>query len=64
MKEVKLIKDGDDVILPLSDDMMKTLGTSIGDTLQWIDNRNGSFTICKLGKYPENAFPWHDGNII
>jgi hypothetical protein len=44
--------------------MMKTLGTSIGDTLQWIDNGNGSFTICKLGKYPENAFPWHDGNII
>jgi hypothetical protein len=34
-----------DVILPLSDAQLKELGWEIGDTLEWIDNKNGTWTI-------------------
>jgi len=48
MKTVKLIQDGKDLILPLDDDMLKALEATIGDTLQWIDNGDGTFSISKL----------------
>lgn len=48
MKTVKLIQDGEDLILPLDDDMLKALEVTIGDTLQWIDNGDGTFSISKL----------------
>ena len=47
MKTVKLIKDGDDLVLPLDEELLKALDATIGDTLQWIDNNNGTFTIVK-----------------
>ena len=47
MKTVKLIQDGDDLVLPLDDELLKALNATIGDTLQWIDNNNGTFTIVK-----------------
>jgi hypothetical protein len=34
-----------DTILPLSDEMMADMGWEIGDTIEWIDNKNGSWTI-------------------
>lgn len=34
-----------DVILPLTDEQLKELGWEIGDTLEWIDNHNGTWTI-------------------
>jgi hypothetical protein len=36
-----------DLILPLSDEMTAGLGWEIGDTLEWIDNKDGSWTIKK-----------------
>lgn len=36
-----------DLILPLSDEMTAGLGWEVGDTLQWIDNKDGSWTIKK-----------------
>jgi len=36
-----------DLILPLPDDLMKSQGFSIGDILQWKDNKDGSFSITK-----------------
>jgi len=47
MKTIKLIQDGDDLILPLDEDVLKALGADVGDTLQWIDNNDGTFTIIK-----------------
>jgi len=40
-----------DLILPLTDDIMDSAGWKIGDTLQWIDNKDGTWIIKKV----ENA---------
>jgi hypothetical protein len=48
MKTVKLIQDGDDLVLPLDEDVLKILDATVGDTLQWIDNNDGTFSISKL----------------
>ena len=37
-----------DVILPLPDDLLKSAGWKEGDTLEWIDNKNGSWTLKKV----------------
>lgn len=36
-----------DLMLPIPEDMLKELGWNIGDTLDWQDNENGSFTLSK-----------------
>ena len=36
-----------DLILPLTDEMTAELGWEVGDTLEWIDNKDGSWTIKK-----------------
>ena len=36
-----------DLILPLSDELLEELGWKIGDTLEWIDNGNTTWTIRK-----------------
>lgn len=45
--------DTGDLILPLGDDLMKECGWSVGDTLEWIDNEDGTWTIRKkvMNKY-------------
>lgn len=47
---VELIKDPEtgDLILPLSDEIFEGLGWKIGDTIQWIDNKDGSWTMKKV----------------
>ena len=47
---VELIKDPEtgDLILPLSDEIFDGLGCKIGDTIQWIDNKDGSWTMKKV----------------
>jgi len=47
---VELIKDPEtgELILPLSDEIFKDLGWEIGDTIQWIDNKDGSWTMKKV----------------
>lgn len=42
-----VIEDGDDVILPFPDDLITTTGWQEGDTLTWIDNEDGSWTLRK-----------------
>jgi hypothetical protein len=36
-----------DLILPLPDELMKSSGFEIGDTLKWKDNKDGSYSIVK-----------------
>ena len=36
-----------DLILPLSDEILGGTGWKTGDTLEWIDNKNGSWTLRK-----------------
>jgi len=47
---VELIKDPEtgELILPLSDEIFENLGWKIGDTIQWIDNKDGSWTMKKI----------------
>jgi hypothetical protein len=36
-----------DLVLPLTDEIMDSAGWKIGDTLEWIDNKNGTWSIKK-----------------
>jgi hypothetical protein len=36
-----------DLVLPLSDEIMESAEWKLGDTLEWIDNKNGSWTLRK-----------------
>lgn len=36
-----------DLVLPLPDDLLEGAGWKEGDTLEWIDNKNGSWTLRK-----------------
>jgi bifunctional DNA-binding transcriptional regulator/antitoxin component of YhaV-PrlF toxin-antitoxin module len=36
-----------DLIMPLSDEILESAGWKEGDTLEWIDNKNGSWTLRK-----------------
>ena len=36
-----------ELILPLSDEILEGSGIGIGDTVQWIDNKDGSWTLRK-----------------
>ena len=36
-----------DLVLPFNDELMAETGWSIGDTLEWIDNNDGSWTLRK-----------------
>lgn len=44
---VTLLEDGDDLILPLPDDMLAAAGWQPGDVLKWIDNKDGTWTLQK-----------------
>jgi hypothetical protein len=37
-----------DLILPLTDEIMESAGWKVGDTLEWIDNKNGSWILKKV----------------
>jgi hypothetical protein len=36
-----------ELMLPFSDEMLAEVGWQIGDTLVWIDNKDGSWTLRK-----------------
>lgn len=44
---IKLEGDGEDLILPLPEDILADVGWKSGDTIQWIDNKDGSWTMKK-----------------
>jgi hypothetical protein len=37
----------DEYVLPLGDELCKQLGWTVGDTLIWIDNKDGTYTVKK-----------------
>lgn len=40
-------QDGDDLILPLPTELLAELGWQIGDTLQWTQHDDGSWSLRK-----------------
>jgi hypothetical protein len=48
MTTVYLEEDSDgELILPLDFDLINQMGWNVGDTLQWIDNGDGTYSIKK-----------------
>jgi hypothetical protein len=41
-----------DLVLPLTDEIMESAGWKTGDTLEWIDNKNGTWSIKKIENEP------------
>jgi hypothetical protein len=39
-----------DLILPLPEDMLQLQGWVEGDILEWVDNKNGSWSLIKIDK--------------
>lgn len=39
-----------DLVLPFTDDIIEQVGWKIGDTIDWKDNHDGSFTLTKVEK--------------
>jgi hypothetical protein len=37
-----------DLILPLPPEVLEAIGAEVGDTLQWHENSDGTFTITKV----------------
>lgn len=44
---VPVIAVDDDLALEFPDELMEAAGWKVGDTLQWVDNEDGSWTIKK-----------------
>jgi hypothetical protein len=42
-----LEEDGDDLVLPLPEELMEELNWNIGDTLTWTEHDEGSWSIRK-----------------
>ena len=51
---VKLIEDGDDLILPIPDEILKALDLEEGDVLKWKDNEDGTWSLTK-GQYDSDS---------
>ena len=41
-----------DLVLPLTDEIMESAGWQIGDTLVWIDNKDGTWSIKRKENEP------------
>lgn len=48
--EVQLDEATGELILPLPDDLLAAQDWKSGDELEWVDNRDGSWTIQKVEK--------------
>jgi hypothetical protein len=44
-----------DLIMPLSDEILESAGWKEGDTLEWIDNENGTWSLRKLDEAPTDS---------
>lgn len=44
---VEYDNESGDYVLPLTDEMLKSVDWKVGDTLEWIDNHDGSWTLRK-----------------
>jgi hypothetical protein len=54
---IKLEEDPEtgDLIMPFTDEILESAGWKEGDTLEWIDNKNGTWTLRKLDATSTNA---------
>ena len=54
---IKLEEDPEngDLIMPFTDEILESAGWKEGDTLEWIDNKNGSWTLRKLDATSTNT---------
>jgi bifunctional DNA-binding transcriptional regulator/antitoxin component of YhaV-PrlF toxin-antitoxin module len=43
-----------DLVLPFPDDLLKAAGWKEGDTLEWIDNNNGTYYLQKVNEERTN----------
>lgn len=37
-----------DLILPFPDEVLQEMGWGLGDIIEWIDNKDGTFTLRKI----------------
>ena len=44
-----------DLILPLTDEIMDSAGWKTGDTLEWIDTKNGAWILRKIDETPADT---------
>jgi len=42
---VTVEQEGDELYLPLPSELLEEMGWEIGTVLQWIDNKNGTFSL-------------------
>jgi antitoxin component of MazEF toxin-antitoxin module len=47
---VTIEQDGDDLLLPIPDEIISELGLDIGDELDFKDNKDGTFSLTKIEK--------------
>lgn len=40
-------KETGELLLPFSDELLEQVGWKIGDTIEWIDNKDGTWTMRK-----------------
>ena len=45
---ITVVEDGEDLILPFPNELMERQGWQEGDTLEWIDTGDGSWTLRKV----------------
>lgn len=54
---LKLEEDSEtgDLLLPLTDEILESAGWKEGDTLEWIDNKDGTWTLRKTDATSTNT---------
>ena len=53
-----------DLILPLSDELMRDVGWKIGDTIRWTEQKDGSWHLTKVQEQLELDFDEKDDAIL
>ena len=56
MKQLQIQEDPDtgELFIELSNELLTELGLAINDTIEWIDNNNGSWTMRKVYERQES----------
>jgi plastocyanin len=53
MKKYETIVEKDEnneLVIPFDEDLMSEIGWEVGDTIEWTENDNGSFTLTRVVK--------------
>ena len=56
--------DTGELILPISDRLLQEVGWKVGDSVRWIDNKDGTWTIRKFEEQLELDFDEKDDAIL